>query len=112
MQLTIKRREIIPIIFQKDAQGKFIPFDLVYCTYNEATQTGGRITTYKSCVVLKDDYPQETKDLVPQKTVKNSHTESPQVYKDKKITIKLPNGSIKKLWFKFILGINHYQIQP
>jgi hypothetical protein len=111
MQLTLKRREIIPIIFQKDSQGKFVPFDITYCTYDGTRKTGGRIVTYKNCISLKDDYQEaiEKDNLVVVKTTENN---TKKVYQHKKITIKLPSGQIKKLWFKFILGLNQYHVKP
>lgn len=96
-----------------DTNGRAIPFDISYRTFNSNSKTGGKMKYYENAkLVMKE---KSEKDEIRALKFKPSeekeiNKKNPQHFKNKTRNIRLEDGGITKINVKFIHTFNGIKV--
>jgi hypothetical protein len=99
--------EALEIMGRKDRNGKPVPFDISYRTFNSQTKKGGKLKFYKGAVLVPGKNPDRIPDITLGYVAEEAKTSrNPEHYKNRTRNIELENGEIRKILIDFIDTVN------
>lgn len=99
----ILMREALAIMQQKDELGNYKPFSLLYSTFSKKRKEGGKLRYYDNAT-LTDEATGDKPTTQSKESVKLGR--NPYHRRNKTRNVKLANGEINKIYFRFILEFN------
>lgn len=99
----ILMRDALRLMQEKDELGNYKPFSFLYSTFSRKRKDGGKLRFYEN-TTLTDEATGDVPALQSKESVKVGR--NPYHRRNKTRNVKLANGEINKIYFRFILEFN------
>lgn len=110
MQETIFLNQVLEIMRTPNNEGRAVKFDIAVRTFNKNSKSGGRMQRFESAKLVMEEKPLNSLGLHNLQKLPSEKREtfkkSPNHFTNKTRNIRLDNGDIKKIHFRFIDTFN------
>jgi hypothetical protein len=118
MNETISRNEVLKIMRTPDAEGRAVPFDISFRTFNRNSKTGGKMKHLKNAKLVMKEKGLDPNSIYALKNFKPSEAneertrKNPQHFPNKTRNIRMENGKVTKIGFRWIKKFNGKTVVP
>ncbi|TQI71809.1 hypothetical protein JM79_2758 [Gramella sp. Hel_I_59] len=118
MTETISRAEVLKIMRTPNEEGRAVPFDISYRTFNRNSKTGGKMVHLENVkLVMKEkgldpDSVYALKNFKPSEEQKEKIRKNPNHFGNKTRNIRLENGKVTKIGILWIKEFNGKTVVP